>query len=311
METPGTKAQQGRLPSAGKWKNRGKSIWANFWFLGPCYILFTVFFFIPMCQSVFYAFTSWDAVNPNITFVGLRNFVKIFTIDSNFLPALGRTFYFTFFNVILTNVLAMLFAVALTTNVRVNNFFRSLLFIPNVISMVITGFIWQFMFLRVIPDLAKGSPGVFGFLNQAWLSDPNLVMFSIVIVAVWQGVGYIMTIYIAGLTSVDASMLEAALIDGAGGWITFWRVKLPAMLPTVAVGAFLNIAGSFKVFDVVYSLTSGGPGRSSEVAMLDIFREAYMYNNFGYACAKSVILALIIIVFTLIQFKFTAGKEVE
>ncbi len=300
-----------QIPKRGFWDKYGRNAVLNLCFLGPCYILFTVFFINPMIQSIYFSFTNWNAIDPSFSMVGLQNYINIFTVDTGFLPALGRTFFFAFFNVLFTNVLAMLFGVALTTKFRFNNMFRSAIFIPNVIAMVVTGFIWQFMFLNVFPTVAETMPIPFGFLDISWLSDPSIVMFSVVIVSVWQGVGYIMTIYIAGLVTVDESMLEAATIDGASGWTTFWRIKLPAILPTVGVGAFLNVAGSFKIFDIVYALTSGGPGESSTVAMLDIFREAYMFRNFGYASAKAVILSIIIILITLIQFKITSKSEVD
>ncbi len=281
----------------------------EFWlFVGPVFVLFTILFVLPLVQGVYYSLTNWDAINPNVTFVGLKNYIKIFTVDPYFLPALGRTFYFAVLNVFFVNVLAMLFALALTSNFKANNLYRSAIFIPNVISMVISGFIWQFMFTKIFPQAAQAVPFL-GFLDQSWLSNVNLVMFSIVIVSVWQGTGYIMTIYIAGLQGMDQGLVEAATIDGANIWQTFWRVKLPSILPTVAVGAFMNISGSLKIFDIVYSLTNGGPGRASEVAMLEIYREAYQYRNFGYACAKAFLLAAVIILITIIQQRVTRGRE--
>ena len=281
---------------------------ANLLFIGPIFIVFTILFIVPFVQGIYYAFTDWDAINPNMKFVGLSNFIKIFTVDSTFLPAMGRTMFFVTLNFFGVNVLAMLFAIALTNKFRINNIIRSAIFLPNVISMVIAGFIWQFMYLKVFPQVGESVPAL-GFLDQNWLSNPSLVMISVVIVSVWQGTGYIMTIYIAGLQGLDESQIEAARLDGANGWQMFWKVKLPGVLPAVAVGAFMNVAGSFKIFDIVYSLTSGGPGHSSEVAMLELYREAYVSKNFGYACAKAVILALVIIIVTICQMYVTSEKK--
>lgn len=281
----------------------------EFWvFVGPVFALFTLFFIVPLAQGLYYAFTNWDAINPRINFVGITNFVKIFTIDKYFIPALGRTFYFTVLNVFFVNVFAMLFALALTNESRGNNFFRACIFVPNVISMVIAGFIWSFMFSKILPKIGSDIP-LLSFLDQSWTGDEKFAMMAIIIVSVWQGTGYIMTIYIAGLQGMDAGLVEAGKIDGANAWQTFWRIKLPSILPTVAVGSFMNIAGSLKIFDIVYSLTKGGPGRSTEVAMLELYREAYQYKNFGYASAKAVILAVIIIAITLVQQKLTKAKE--
>jgi len=277
-------------------------------FIVPVLLVYTLLFIVPMFQGVAYAFTDWDGINQNVHFVGLRNFIKIFTIDSSFLPAMGRTVFFVTLNFFGVNVLAMLFAIALTNKFKFNNIIRAAIFLPNVISMVIAGFIWQFMYLKIFPQAAEKF-SILSFLNQSWLSDSNLVMISIVLVSMWQGIGYIMTIYIAGLQGVDECQIEAAKIDGANGWQSFWKVKLPAVLPAVAVGAFMNVAGSFKIFDTVYSLTSGGPGKSSEVAMLEIYREAYLYKNFGLACAKAVLLAIVIVAITILQMRLTSDND--
>jgi len=310
--SPGSDCLEGTQKSTGPRMFRGKRLGsegrANILFIGPIFIIFTILFIVPFVQGIYYAFTDWDAINPEMHFVGLKNFIKIFTIDSTFLPAMGRTIFFVTLNFFGVNVLAMLFAIALTNKFRFNNIIRSAIFLPNVISMVIAGFIWQFMYLKVIPQVAE-EVSFLSFLDQNWLSDPGLVMISVVIVSVWQGTGYIMTIYIAGLQGLDESQIEAARLDGANGWQLFWKVKLPGVLPAVAVGAFMNVAGSFKIFDTVYSLTSGGPGHSSEVAMLELYREAYVSKNFGYACAKAVILAIVIIIVTVCQMYVTSEKK--
>ncbi|MBS3970413.1 MAG: sugar ABC transporter permease, partial [Clostridia bacterium] len=227
----------------------------------------------------------------------------------NFMDSINRTFYIALINVFLTNVLAMTFAIALTSSFKLNNLFRAVIFLPNVISMVISGFIWQFMFTRISTSAYKATG--LELFNVSWLGDTQNVIYAIVIVSLWQGLGYIMTIYIAGLMGVDESLVEAAEIDGASGWQVFFRIKLPVMLPVITVGAFLNIAGSLKIFDIIYSLTGGGPGRASEVAMLNIYREAFVFNRFGYGTAKAVILSIIIILITIIQLRITSRKEVD
>lgn len=277
-------------------------------FIGPAFILFTIFFTLPLIQGLIYSMTDWNGVG-NFNFVGLRNY-KMIIQDNNFLTSIGRTFYIAAFNVVLTNVIAMLFAVALTTKFKFNNLMRGIIFLPNMIGMAICGFIWKFMFDKVSGTIYTATG--MELFNRSWLtgSTSNIVP-AILIVTLWQGVGYIMTIYIAGLLSVDDSILEAASIDGANGWQSFFRVKLPLMLPMVTVGAFLNLSGSLKMFDVIFSLTSGGPGNATEVAMLNVYREAFVYNKFGYGSAKAVILSMIIIIITLIQLKATGSKEVQ
>ena len=272
-------------------------------FVGPVFVLYTLFFTVPFIEGMYYSFTDWKGLDAGINWVGFDNYIKMFTADAYFTDSLVRTFYIAALNVFFTNVLAMLFALALTSRFRFNNIYRTLIFLPNVISMVISGFIWQFMFTKVSANIYKVT-GI-EFFNQSWLSDEKIVVYSIIIVSVWWGLGYIMTIYIAAIQGIDASMIEAAEIDGASEWQLFFRIKLPSMLPTVAVGIFLNVSGSLKIFDTIYALTAGGPGKASEVAMLNLYREAFVRNQFGYGNAKAIILTVIVIVVTIIQLKVT------
>jgi len=293
----------------GKRKFDVENILAYIVFIGPAFVLFTLFFIYPLLGGLYYSFTDWDAASTQINMVGFKNYANLFTNDPNFMDSINRTFYIALINVFLTNVLAMTFAIALTSSFKLNNLFRAVIFLPNVISMVISGFIWQFMFTRISTSAYKATG--LELFNVSWLGDTQNVIYAIVIVSLWQGLGYIMTIYIAGLMGVDESLVEAAEIDGASGWQVFFRIKLPVMLPVITVGAFLNIAGSLKIFDIIYSLTGGGPGRASEVAMLNIYREAFVFNRFGYGTAKAVILSIIIILITIIQLRITSRKEVD
>lgn len=289
-----------------KGKNSYKKILVGLIFLGPVFLIYTILFIVPFLQGLYYSFTDWKGLNSGIQFVGFKNYIDLFTIDDYFTDSLKRTFYIAAINVFFTNILAMLFALALTTKARLNNLYRLIIFLPNVLSMVISGFIWQFMFTKISASLYKTTN--LGLFNSSWLGDENIVVYSIIIVTLWQGLGYIMTIYIAGLQSVDNTIIEAAAIDGANSWKMFFKIKLPAMLPTIAVGSFLNVSGSLKIFDTIYSLTGGGPGKSSEVAMLNIYREAFVNNRLGYGNAKAIVLTLIVVIITLIQLKSINGE---
>ena len=296
------------LKKLARYKSNG-SVFEWLWFVGPIFIIYTMLFTVPFFQGLFYSFTDWNGLNPTINFVGLANYKRLFFEDTIFHDSLKVTANFAVWNVFLTNVIAMLFAVALTSNFKLNNLFRASIFLPNMISMVVGGFIWLFMFTKVSPVFYEMT-GI-GLFSRSWLGIADNVVFSIVVVSLWQGLGLFMTIYIAGLQGIDDSLIEAASIDGASGWQTFWRIKLPVMLPTITVGAFINIAGSLKIFDTVMSLTGGGPGRASEMAMINIYREAFVNNNMAYGSAKAVVLTIVIVFIAIMQFKYTANKEVE
>jgi raffinose/stachyose/melibiose transport system permease protein len=276
-------------------------------FIGPIFLIYTLLFSFPFVRGLVLSFTDWNGVDPELNFIGIRNYIQMFTTDEYFIPSLGRTFYIALLNVVFTNVFAMIFAVSLTSKFKMNNVWRAAIFMPNVISMVVSGFIWKFMFTELAGNLTEITG--LQFFSQSWLGSPDIVAYSIVIVSVWWGLGYIMTIYIAGLMGIDNSMIEAAEIDGCGPWRSFFQIKLPSMMPVVTVGVFLNVSGSLKIFDTIYSLTGGGPGKASEVAMLNIYREAFVYDRFGYGTAKAVVLAIIIIAITMVQMRLTRKKE--
>ena len=265
--------------------------------LGPSIVIYTIFFIVPLIMGVYYSTTNWDAIGL-FSNIGISNYARLL-LDSQFMDSIVKTFFFSIFSVLITTICSMVCALALTNRFKGNSLMRTALFLPNLISMVITGFIWSFLFTRVSASLFELTGN--GLFNISWIGDQKYVMWALIIVSVWQGLGYYMTIYIAGLISLDESYLEAARIDGASERHVFWRIKLPLMLPTISIGAFMNLACCMKGFDIVFSLTKGGPGNSSELAALNIYNEAFKYNNFGYGCAKAIFFAAIVILFSLVQ----------
>ena len=285
---------------------RKSKIGVDLLFVGPIFVVYTLLFMYPFFEGLYYSFTNWNGVDPQVNFIGLKNYVEMFSRDEYFLPALQRTFFIAVLNVTLVNILAMVFALSLTTEGRLNNLWRAMIFMPYMISMVVCGFIWRFMLTNIAENLAEVSG--LEFINQSWLGDPNIVIYSIVIVSTWWIAGYIMTIYIAGILSIDQSLIEAGEIDGCNTWQSFFKIKLPLMMPVVTVGVFLSISYSLKIFDTIYSLTGGGPGKASEVVMLNLYRDAFVYNRYGYGTAKAIVLTLIIILITYIQMRLTNAK---
>lgn len=272
---------------------RLKVFLVRFLFLVPALVLYTTFFTIPFLEGVALSFTRWDGVT-SPRFVGLRNYVWLLTKDITFWDSLRKTLVVVAVNFGLTCVLAMFLALLLSEKGFMRGVGRMVVFLPNVISMVHVGFIWKFLLTRV-----------FGL---GLLSDAGKVLPAVALTLGWQTIGYVMVINMAALSSVERDLVEAAMIDGASRWVAFFKVKLPLMMPTVRVGVFMNIVWAFKVFDVVFSLTGGGPGLASEVLVLNIYKEAFVFNNFGYASAKSVILSAIVVFITVLQLKLTRSS---
>ncbi|OHD16238.1 MAG: hypothetical protein A2Y34_05135 [Spirochaetes bacterium GWC1_27_15] len=229
-------------------------------------------------------------------------------ISSNFYKksinsgALGFTFFFTLFNVILTNIFALLLALALDSKLRSKNALRSLFFMPNILSLIIVAFIWSFLFKMIsrIPIFDLG-----------WLGNPDIAPISIIIVTVWQGCGYIMIIYLAGLQSIPSDIIEVAEIDGASGIQKFFKIILPLLTPAATISMFLTLTNSLRTFDVIFALTQGGPGYATTPIVVDIYNNAFAQNRFGYGTAKAILLCLVIIAVTSIQLNLMKKKEVE
>lgn len=278
-------------------------------FVMPLMVLYLIFFILPLVEGIYYSLMDWDGISKSKSFVGLKNYIKLFTNDPDYFVSLGFTLKYVILNVIGTNVLAFLLALAVNSKLKSTKFLRTCFFLPNVISMLIVGYIWRFIFNQGCSALYKATG--LGFFNISWLGGGNISVVATVIVAMWQGVGYIMIIYLSGLQMVDTSLLEAAAIDGAGKVKQFFKVTLPLMVPTIGVNLFMVVSQSFRQFDLNLSLTGGGPGRQTTSLALDIYTEGYQNNRMGYAEAKAVILFVIVIAIAVLQLKVTKSKEVE
>lgn len=279
-------------------------------FVSPALIFYTALVLIPAVSGIGFSFTNWNLLSRNPRFVGMANYVEALTDDPAFIHSLLFTLRYVVFMVVLQNALALLLAVLIESRCRGRAVYRTLLFMPNMISMIIAGFMWLFVFTRVLPRIEPTS--ILSFLNQSWIGDSRWSFVAILVVSLWAGVGYLMVIYIAALQNVPRQLVESASIDGAGPWRVFGSVTLPMILPAVTIGVFLSLNMSFKVFEVVYSLTGGGPGRATQVVALNIFEEAFnMSNRFGYASAKATLLFLVVFAITLVQLRVMKRREVQ
>jgi raffinose/stachyose/melibiose transport system permease protein len=216
---------------------------------------------------------------------------------------IGFTLFFTLFNVILANLLALVLALILDQKLRMSSLLRSIFFLPNILSLVIVAFVWSFIFNRILPSLT----GI-----EVWLGSSRLAPYLVVFVAVWQGCGYLMIIYLAGLQSIPRNLREASSIDGASPLKRFVHVTLPLMAPAITICLFWSMANSLKTFDIVFALV----GNSSYVTdttpiVLDIYFDAFNRNRFGYATAKAIFLCGIIVFLTGIQLYFMKKRETQ
>lgn len=245
----------------------------------------------------------------SIKFIGLKNFIDIFSNDQRFPRVMGFTLFFTFFNVLFINIFGLLIALLLDTKLKTKTILRTMFFMPNVLSLIIVAFVWSFIYKEVF-SFAYSITHI-PLFNLSWLGDPKVAPFSVIITSVWQGMGYIMVIYLAGLQSIPKDIMEVAEIDGASGLKKFFYITLPLLMPAMTVSFFITLTNSLKTFEIMLALTNGGPGSATESYVLNIYNDAFAKNLFGYATAKGIILFLIIMFVTVFQLTIMKKKEVE
>lgn len=263
---------------------------------------------IPFFYGVGITFTDWDGMSMDINFIGLANYKEVFT-DSTFITSLLKTVIFVIGSVVLSNVIGFLLGLAVTGGIKGQKLFRVGFFTPNIIGGIILGYIWNFIFSYVLTNLGE-SWGI-EWLSTSWLTDPNKALAALVIVSAWQMSGYLMVIYIAGLTNVPEELKEAALIDGATYGQMVRYVTLPLIRNTIAICVFLSITRAFMSFDLNLSLTAGGPYKATELIAYKIYQTAFTSMEYGVGQAQALVLFVIVAAVALLQVYFTKKGSVE
>lgn len=289
-------------------KHKAKYLLEQTVFLGPALFFFLLIVIIPFLFGIGYSFTSWDGVNDNTTFVGLDNFTKLIN-DEMFGNSFNFTCLFTLVGITISNMLGLGLALLLTSGIKSSKVLRTMFFTPNVVSGLLLGFVWYFIFVKGFAGLGKAT-GMQLFLLP-WLGTKETGFWALIIVFTWRSAGYLMIIYIAGIMNIPSDIKEAADIDGANKLQKFRKITFPMIMSSVTVCLFLSISWTFKMFDLNFALTKGGPFNSTRSVALDIYLEAFQNNNYGLGTAKAVVFFIIVATITALQVKATKSKEVE
>ena len=269
-------------------------------FVLPTLLSFTVAFLVPFIMGFILSFAEFRTVS-DATFVGFSNYIRAFSEDSTFLPALWFTVKFAIVSVITINVIAFALALMLTRNVPATKLFRTVFFMPNLIGGIVLGYIWQVIINGVLYNF-----------NYSITSNATFGFWGLVILMNWQMIGYIMIIYIAGIQNIPTDILEAARVDGAGAFTVLRKITIPSVMPSITICLFLTITNSFKLFDQNLALTAGAPANQTQMVALDIYNTFYSRIGFeGVGQAKAVIFFILVAIIALAQLRFTRGKEVE
>lgn len=273
-------------------------------FLLPTMLGLIVFTFLPIVASFVLAFFSWDIITAP-EFVGLANFADIAT-DRTIRVAFGNTLLFVLVAVVLQLSVALGLAVLVQTKMpaRLRGFFRSVLFFPLVLSAASVSIIMSYLFnenFGLVNDLL----GRIGIPAVPWLTSPTGAVIMVVLVYVWQNFGFSFLLFLGGLSSIPREVYEAASVDGATGWRQFWTITLPLVSPTTLVASVMAIIAALQIFDQPYVLTRGGPGDSTRTAVMVIYESAFKQLEFGRASAIGIVLTIIIMLVTALQFRLS------
>ncbi|WP_395546550.1 MULTISPECIES: carbohydrate ABC transporter permease [unclassified Lacrimispora] len=279
-------------------------------YIMPAFIIFFTLFLLPSIIGLFYSFTNWNVMNQQIKFIGLDNYKSIFT-DMRIFRVFGNTFFYAILTSVLKGFFGLLLALALNREIKSRNFLRTIFFLPMILSNLIVGLVFQQIFHPDTGVLNQFLNLIGIHSNLGWIINPKLVMWSCVAIEVWKAAGFNMIIFLAGLQLVPKEIYEASEVDGANAWQKFRSVTLPFIMPSIMINMLLNVISGLKVFDVIFALTNGGPGRASEVVNITIFK-SFSMGNYGYGTALNTIMFVILAIFSVsvIQF-YMKNEEVE
>ena len=284
-------------------------------FVLPTFCAFIIGFVVPFGEGLYLSFCKFTTIK-KVTWVGIGNYVKVLQ-DAQFWDSLTFTASFTVVSTILINVLAFAIALALTKGIIGTNVFRTVYFMPNLIGGIVLGYIWQFIFNNVLLGYTME---MFEY-SKSMLSSSGTAFMAIIVVYIWQYAGYIMLIYINGLTAIPKDVLEASAIDGANAWTTLFKIKLPMIASTITICTFLTLTSAFKQFDVNMALTNGTGSipnfmgqyltNGTQMLALNIYNTAISKSNYSMAQAKAVLFFLILATVSIVQVRISNSKEVE
>lgn len=277
-----------------------------YWMTLPAVVLFFIFMTLPALQGLYYSFTNWNGFGDTYDFIGFKNYINLFQ-DSNIGNAYWFTIRFAVVATIFINIISLLIALGLNAKIKFRNFFRAVYFLPNILSILIVGYIFNYLFSNVFPiwgeslGLTALSTNILGSQNLAWV--------GVVTVAIWQGIAFNTILYLAGLQTIPTDLYEASNLDGAGKWREFWSITFPLIAPFFTINMVLAMKNSLMVFDLVVAMTDGGPGRATQSIAHLIYTGGFEGGEFAYQSANAIIYFILIAFISIIQLRFLQRRE--
>ncbi|MGI6778550.1 MAG: carbohydrate ABC transporter permease [Acetivibrionales bacterium] len=279
-------------------------------FAVPSLLIYTTFFVLPTFSGLYYSFTNWSAVSTEINYIGFSQFIEVLK-NPDLSTSLINTFIFSISTTVFKNIFGLTLAIALNMKLKSKDTLRAIYFSPAILNIVAMGLIFQGLlnpFTGFVNNFLKGVG--LDFMALGWISDPKLSIYCTSMMEVWRATGISMAIYIAGLQTIPKDYYEASTIDGANAWNKLTRITLPLLMPSITINVLLSLIYGFRMFEVIYYLTQGGPGNSSQVMMTMAYK--YMGEGlYGYSAAINLMLVIMIVIITIPILRYMNSKEVE
>ena len=274
----------------------------------PAALLFFAFHTFPAIQGIYYSFTNWNGINLDYDFVGFKNYINLFK-DTAVRDSYLFTFKFAIFAGVLVNIISLAVAIGLNAKIKGRNFFRAVYFLPNILSVLIVGFIFNFVFTSIIPNL--GEKYQIEFLTENILGNANLAWIGILIVFIWQSCAFNVILYLSGLQTVPTELYEASGLDGANRWQQFWKITFPVIAPFFTINMVLAMKNALMVFDQIVAMTGGGPGTVTTSISYLIYTGGLAGGEFAFQSANGVIYFIVIVAISVFQLKVLQKREMD
>jgi sn-glycerol 3-phosphate transport system permease protein len=274
--------------------------------IAPSIAVFGLFFIYPILYMIYLSFHDWNFVSPVKDFVGIGNFKALFA-EREFIEVMQNTFTYTALTVSLTMAVSLLLALWLNRQGALYGFVQGAIFSPHIISLVSVSMLWMWL-MDTDYGLLNWFLGLFGISNVPWLTDPGTSLLSLVIVAVWKGIGFNTLIFIAGLQSIPRDIYEAAELDEANKTRTFFKLTLPMLSPTLFFLTIISLIASFQVFETIAIMTQGGPINSTNTFVFYIYEYGFRFFKIGYASAAGVLLLILVSLLTVVYFRLLSRR---
>jgi ABC-type sugar transport system permease subunit len=279
---------------------------AGILFVLPAFLLYALFMIYPFFQSIYLSFTSWNGVDAVKEWIGLGNYRELIH-DDHLRKALRNNLTWVIVGTIAPMAIGLLLAMLLWRQPRGFTLFRTVYFLPQVLSSVVIAIVWGWIYNPIFGLLNEALDSVgLESVSRGWLGDPSVALYAVLAAAVWAETGFVFVVFLAGLQNVSRDLIEAATIDGANAWQRFWDVTVPQLANVITVVGALMLIGGFNVFDIIFVMTAGGPNNATEVIGTYTYTEAFTQNRIGYAATLSLVMTVISLV---VSFVFIRLRE--